>query len=111
MMNPNENQFSLSLSDIMHPMSPSPPGEDLPPASIDEHQPRYDTSAHPEPLTDSDTIVFRNRLQELGVVMSYRVENEESAIPRLTVANHLTVRERELTNMVSSTQNLQRVVN
>ena len=107
MMNSNENQFSLSLSDIMHPMSPSPaPGEDLLPTPIGEHQPRYDPDALAEPLSNSDAIVIRNRLQELGLVMYYQGENEESAVPRLAVANHLTVRERELTDMVSSTQNL-----
>jgi len=98
-MSSNENPPSLLLSDIMHPMSPSPaPVEDLLP--LDAHYPRYDPDAQQEPLTDSEVLIIRNRLQELGLVMSYGPENEDLPIPRLSVANHLNLRERELIDMV-----------
>jgi len=98
-MSSNENLPSLLLSDIMHPMSPSPvPVEDQLP--LDAHHPRYNPDAQQEPLTDSEVLVIRNRLQELGLVTSYGSENEDLLIPRLGVANHLNLRERELIDMV-----------
>ena len=100
-MSSNENLPSLSLSDIMHPMSPSPaPVEDQLPAPLDAHHPRYDPDAQQEPLTDSEVLIIRNRLQELGLVISYRSENEDLPIPRLGIANHLNLREKELIDMV-----------
>jgi hypothetical protein len=68
--------------------------------ALDDHQPRYDPDAQQEPLTDSEVLIIRNRLQELGLVMSYGSENEGLPTPGLGVANHLNVREKELTNMV-----------
>ena len=98
-MSSNENPPSLLLSDIMHPMSPSPaPVEDQLP--LDAHHPRYNPDAQQEPLTDSEALIIRNRLQELGLVMSYGSENEDLPIPGFGVANHLSPKEKELTNMV-----------
>jgi hypothetical protein len=77
-------------------MSPSPaPVEDQMPAPSS-----YDPAALQEPLTNSEASIIRNRLQELGLVMSYRSENEDLPNPRLGVANHLNIREKELINMV-----------
>jgi hypothetical protein len=104
-MSSNENLLSLSLSDIMHLMSPSPvPVEDQLPS--DDHQPRYEPDAQQEALTDSEILIIRNRLQELGLVMPYGSENEELAIPRLDVASHLNLREKELTHMVCAVRHL-----
>lgn len=103
-MSSNENLPSLLLSDIMHPMSPSPaPLEDQVPAP---RQSRYDPDAQQEPLTSSEVLNIRNRLQELGVVMSYGSENEDLPTPRLGITNHLNLREKELTEMVFTTFDL-----
>ena len=76
----------LSLSDIMHPFTPSPGHEGEPDEDQDRAHPEPSRSASPEPLEQSEIDSIKSRLLQLGIGTS----------PEPT----LSTRERELVDMV-----------
>lgn len=104
-MSSSDNLPLLALSDIMHPMSPSPvPIDDTPDSAAAEFLPNYNSNSFQEPLSNSDVFSIQKKLQEMGLVLSIRSENGETHSWSINVANTASSRERELTDMVCSYQ-------
>jgi hypothetical protein len=105
----NENPPQLTLSDIMHHMSPSPaPAEDPRPEDSEMggqtlNRSQGEREASPEPLTETDVLAMRRRLHTLGFSLD-RDPNELSIGEDLTRHSDdfgdMTLREKELVNMV-----------
>lgn len=86
-MNSAEKSPLLHLSDIMHTMSPSPEQEE-----DNDHDERGSITPRgpsPEPVTESEALEIRRRLQEMGL---WR--------PLPPALNNLSSREKELVDMV-----------
>ena len=109
-MSSNENPLQLTLSDIMHHMSPSPvPAEDSRPAEDAEMGASYlngsqrEREGSPEPLTDTDIVAMRRRLHALG----FSLDRDEASVGGVIIRHsdgfgNTTLREKELLNMVCS---------
>ena len=107
-MNSNENPPQLTLSDIMHHMSPSPvPAEDLRPEDSEMggqflNGSQREREGSPKPLTEADVVAMRRRLHELGFFLD-RDRNELNIGDMVRHSDDFTVttsREKELVNMV-----------
>ena len=111
-MSSNENHPpQLTLSDIMHHMSPSPvPPEDLLLRPEDSElggsflngSQREEREGSPKPLTEADVVGMRRRLQELGFLLD-RDRNELNIGDMSRHSDDFsvtTLRETELVNMV-----------
>lgn len=89
----------------MHPMSPSPvPIEDTLDSAAVEFPPNFNRNLFQEPLSDSDVFSIQKRLQDMGLVLSSSSENGEVHSWSINVANTVSSRERELTDIVGSYQ-------
>ena len=105
----HENPPQLTLSDIMHHMSPSPvPAEDLRPEDLQMGGQFLNGSqggreGSPEQLTEADVVAMRRRLNALGFSL-HRDRNESTIGGGLTRHSDdfgdTTLREKELVNMV-----------
>jgi hypothetical protein len=106
----------LALSDIMHPMSPSPvPLEEqqttptsvldvlqtTPTSVLDVLQATGLREWSPEPLTESEFSNIRNRLHQMGLITTYGSDDEQLPLRRVNIASNLSLRETELTDMAS----------
>jgi hypothetical protein len=107
-MSSNENPPQLTLSDIMHHMSPSPvPAEDLRPEDSEMGGQILDGSQReregsPKPPTEADVVAMRRRLHELGFLLD-RDRNELNIGDMTRHSDDFTVttlKENELVNMV-----------
>ena len=107
-MSSNENPPQLTLSDIMHHMSPSPvPAEDLRHEDSEMggqflNGSQREREGSPKPLTEADVVGMRRRLQELGFLLD-RDRNELNIEDMARHSDDFTVttlREKELVNMV-----------
>lgn len=109
-MSSNENPLQLTLSDIMHHMSPSPVSteESRPVEDSDMGGPYLDGSRReregsPEQLTETDVVGMRRRLHALGFSLE-RDRNELGIDGEVTRPSNdfgnTTSREKELVNMV-----------
>ncbi len=105
MMGSTDNPPVLALSDIMHPMSPSPvPLEEQQTTSesvLDALQATSLRDWSPEPLTESEFSNIRNRLHQMGLITTYGSDDEPLPLRRVNIASDLISRERELTDMAS----------
>lgn len=107
-MNSNENPPQLTLSDIMHHMSPSPvPAEDLRPEDSEMggqflNGNQREREGSPKPLTEADAVAMRRRLHELGYLLDRdRIEsNIEDMTRHSDDFSITTLREKELVHMV-----------
>lgn len=107
-MNSNENPPQLTLSDIMHHMSPSPvPAEDLRPEDSELggqflNGSLREREGSPKPLTEADVVAMRRRVHELGFLLD-RDRNELNIGNMTQHSDDFTVstlKEKELVNMV-----------
>lgn len=100
-----DNPPVLSLSDIMHPMSPSPaPLEEqhtTPEPVLDKSQAAGLREWSLEPSTESEYSDIQNRLHEMGLITTYGANDEQLSLGRVNIDSNLSSRERELTDMVS----------
>ena len=105
MCSTDNNPPVLALSDIMHPMSPSPvPLEEQQTTSasvLDALQATGLREWSPEPLTESEISNIRNRLHQMGLITTYSSDDEQLPLRRVNIASDLSLRERELTDMAS----------
>ena len=107
-MSSNENPPQLTLSDIMHHMSPSPvPADDLRPEYSELggqflNGSQREREESPKPLAEADVVAMRRRLHELGFLLD-RDRNEliiEDMNRHTDDFSVMTLREKELVNMV-----------
>ena len=107
-MSSNENPPQLTLSDIMHHMSPSPvPAEDLRPEDSEMggqflNGSQREREGSPKPLTEADVVGMRRRLHEFGFLLD-RDRNELNIEDMTRHSDDFTitsVREKERVNMV-----------
>jgi hypothetical protein len=109
-MSSNENPPQLTLSDIMHHMSPSPvPAEDLRHEDSEMggqflNGSQREREGSPKPLTEADVVGMRRRLNELG----FFLDRDRNELNIGDMSRHsddfsvTTLREKELVNMVCS---------
>ena len=104
----NEATPSLALSDIMHQMSPSPVPIDeqqTPTASTShERRPRIERELSPEPVTETDVLNIRMRLQEMGFEVALPTSGPGvagSLSKSQSAMNNASSREKELLDMVN----------
>lgn len=101
-MSLSESTPTLSLSDIMHHMTPSP----VPPADRNLEPGPSDTTKEragsPEPLTENDVQSIKHRLQEMGVWSSRRHAAPDRSLDPTANISNLSSREKELVEMVES---------
>ena len=107
-MSSNENPPQLTLSDIMHHMSPSPvPADDLRPEDSEMggqflNGSQREREGSPKPLAKADVVGMRRRLHELGFLLD-RDQNELNIGDMTRHSDDFsvtTLREKELVNMV-----------